>query len=365
MMLDRSNRRLLAVLAAIAVSVFGIAACGSSSEEEKSGEPAASTEHTGSGESSGGKETLIVYSAQGYAPNSVEAFEEETGIPTKLVENSTGPLFARIQAEKASPQWGLFWVDGAEPFASLDEQGMLVKSLEVPALTSLGEKLVPADSSFVPTGITLACAVVYNSKEVSSPPTSWQQLTESTYANKIGMNNPAVSGPTYPCVVGVMKYLGSEAKGKEFFEKLKSNGLKISETNGDTLHLLETGQISIGLIQSSAEIGAAEKVKGLKVAFLPDETVLPSNIGVDASATPEVREEAQKFIDWVLSAPGQKQMKTGDPEGDSLYWPVAAGTQPRPQLPALGPISTQQVDPYEWGKREASINKWFSENIAE
>lgn len=361
-MFGPSHRRLLASAAVIGVSALGVAACGSSEAKNSSSKETTTSSTTAS---SAGKETLIVYSAQGYSPNGVKAFEKETGIPAKLVENSTGPLFARIQAEKADPHWGLFWVDGQEPFASLDEQGMLVKSLEVPKLTSLGEKLVPADRSFVPTGITLACAVIYNSKEVSSPPTTWEQLTESKYAGKIGMNDPAVSGPTYPCIAGVMNYFGSEAKGKEFFEKLKKNGLKISETNGNTLHLLETGQISIGLIQSSAEIGAAEKVKGLKVAFLPKETILPSNIGVDAKATPAVREEAQKFIDWVLSPAGQHQMQIGDPTGDSLYWPVAANTKPLPALPELSMISTQQVDPYTWGKKEAAINKWFSTNIAE
>lgn len=366
-MLGRSNRRLLATVAVLCVTALGVAACGSSeSKTESSGKAAAAAETTTSSSSaSEGKKTLIVYSAQGYSPNSVKAFEQETGIPAKLVENSTGPLFARIQAEKSSPQWGLFWVDGQEPFASLDEQGMLVKNLEVPKLTALGEKVVPPDHSFVPTGITLACAVIYNSKEIKTPPTSWQQLTESKYAGKVGMNNPAISGPTYPCVVGVMNYFGSEAKGKEYFEKLKKNGLKVSETNGATLHLLETGQISIGLIQSSAEIGATEKVKGLKVAFLPKETVLPSNIGIDAKAPPVVREEAQKFISWVLSPAGQKQMKSGDPHGDSLFWPVAANTKPRPELPELSTISTQQVNPYQWGKKEAAINKWFSTNIAE
>lgn len=361
-MFGRSRLRLLTAAAVIGASAIGVAACGSSEAKNSSTKEKTTASSTGS---SSGKQTLLVYSAQGYSPNGVKAFEKETGIPTKLVENSTGPLFARIQAEKSSPQWGLFWVDGAEPFASLDEQGMLVKGLQAPKMSSLGEKLVPADRSFVPTGITLACAVIYNSKEVKTPPTTWQQLTESKYAGKIGMNDPAVSGPTYPCIAGVMNYLGSEAKGKAFFEELKKNGLKISETNGNTLHLLETGQISIGLIQSSAEIGATEKVKGLKVAFLPKETMLPSNIGVDAKASPVVREEAQKFINWVLSPPGQHQMQIGDPYGDSLYWPVAANTKPLPALPELSRISTQQVDPYVWGKKEAAINKWFSENIAE
>jgi iron(III) transport system substrate-binding protein len=350
-------RRFVSIALVAGTSVFALAACGSSSKPSTAQVSAASATS---------KPTLLVYSAQGYSPASVKAFEKDTGTPTKLVENSTGPLEARIQAEKADPQWGLLWVDGNEGFATLDSEGLLKKSLEVPPLSSVGQSLVPADHSFVPTGITLACTIIYNSKEVPNPPSTWQALLESKYAGKIGMNNPAVSGPTFPCVAGVMNYLGGVSQGEAYFQKLKSAGIHISETNGATLHLLETGQIQIGLIQSSAAIGAAKKVPGLKVGYLPKLTILPSAIGIDSKAPPAVQEEAQKFINWVLSPTGQHVMQTGEPEGDSLFWPVAPNTTPLPALPQeLSKISTQELEPYKWGKLEAQINDWFNANIAE
>lgn len=356
-------RRATAGALAAFASVVCIAACGSSESKgsESKGKGSSATAEV----SNKSKPTLIVYSAQGYAPLAVKEFEKQTGTPAKLVENSTGPLLSRIAAEKASPQWGLLWVDGPEAFARLDEEGQLVKNLQEPEFNSTGEALVPKDNSFVPTGVTLGCAMIYNSKEVKEPPTEWQQLTESKYAGKVGMNNPAISGPTYPCVVGVMNLLGGVPQGEKFLEKLKSQGLHVSETNGATLHLLETGQIQIGLIQSSAAIGAAPKIPGAKVAFLPKEAILPSVIGVDSKASAAMREEAQEFITWIMSTAGQKVMKEGDPEGDSLYWPTSANGAPRPQLPALSGISTQTVEPYEWGKQEASINSWFSAHIAQ
>ncbi len=353
---------------AVAACAVAVAACGSSSSSSSTETTSASSTQTATNASetvSNSKPTLLVYSAQGYAPNGVEAFTKETGIPAKLVEDSTGPLLARIQAEKANPQWGLLWVDGNEAFAGLDQQGMLVKHLTVPKLTSTGKSLVPADRSFVPTGLTTACTMIYDSHAVAKPPTDWNQLLESQWAGKVGMNNPAVSGPTYPCVAGLMEYLGGQSQGEAFLEKLKGAGLKVSETNGDTLHLLETGQISIGLIQSSAAIGAEEGVPGLKVAYMPKETLLPSVIGVDSKASPEVQEEAQEFINWVLSPAGQKQMQSGDPEGDSLFWPVVPGIKPLKALPPLSSISTQTVNPYTWGEREEEINSWFNSNIAQ
>ncbi|HEV3033809.1 MAG TPA: extracellular solute-binding protein [Solirubrobacteraceae bacterium] len=352
--------RSVAIALASVATVFAVAACGSSNNStSSSATPAAATSAAGS------KPTLLVYSAQGYSPNGVEAFTKETGIPAKLVEDSTGPLLARIQAEKANPQWGLLWVDGNEAFAELDNQGMLRKGLTVPALTSTGESLLPADHSFVPTGLTTACTMIYNSKAVSSPPTTWQQLLESRWAGKIGMNNPAVSGPTFPCVAGLMNYLGGVSQGETFVKKLKSAGLHVSEANSNTLHLLETGQIDIGLIQSSAAIGAAAKVPGLKVAYLPKMTLLPSVIGVDSKTPPAVQQEAQQFVTWVLSPAGQHQMQIGDPHGDSLYWPVVPGLKPLALLPELSTLSTQTIDPYVWGAREATINNWFNANIAQ
>ena len=355
-MICRPLRSLFIPLAALA-SVFLLAACGGSSKSTPATQAASL--------STASKPTLLVYSAQGYSPNGVKAFEQETGIPTKLVEDSTGPLLARIQAEKANPQWGLLWVDGNEAFAQLDSEGMLKKGLAIPALTSSGQSLLPADKSFAPTGITGACTMIYNSKAVTSPPTSWQQLLESRWSGKVGMNNPAVSGPTFPCVAGLMSYLGGIPQGEAFLQKLKSNGLHVSEANSDTLHLLETGQIDIGLIQSSAAIGAASKTPGLKVAYLPKMTILPSVIGVDAKVPAGVQEEAQKFLTWVLSPAGQHQMQTGDPHGDSLFWPVVPGTKPLALLPELTTLSTQTIDPYTWGAQEAKVNNWFNSNIAQ
>ena len=365
------------------VAALAIGACGSSASTHTtaaaptstatSSAPAASTGsatnvpgadlHANKGAGNG--PTLLVYSAQGYDKNTVAAFTKATGVPTELVDDSTGPLLARIQAEKANPQWGLLWVDGATAFASLDQQGLLEKNLTVPALNATGTEVLPADKSFIPAGITGACTVVYNAKALRTPPTTFQGLLAPSLKGKVGMNDPAVSGPTYPCVAGIMQMMGGVSAGESFLKKLKANGLHVSQTNGDTLHLLTTGQIDVGLIQSSAAIGATLGTPGLKVSYLKGMTALPSAIGVDAKAPAAVKAEAQKFIDYVLSPAGQHQTQTGDPTGDSLYWPTAAHTSPLKALPAYSSLSTQTINPYTWGPREPSINGWFTNNIAQ
>lgn len=309
---------------------------------------------------------LIVYSAQGYDQAMVDAFQKATGIPTKLVDDSTGPLLARIQAEKSNPQWGLVWVDGDEAFAALDQQGMLLKNYEPNVQwTANGQSVLPKDQSYVPTGVTIAGALIYNSSAIKNPPTTWQDLTQPAYKGIVGMNNPAISGPTYPFVAGMMSALGGETAGEQYYSQLKANGLHIFDTNGVTLNALKTGQIKLAIVQSSAAIGAALKDPTLKVAYPSKVTLLPSCIGIDAHVSAQEQKEAEQFAAFVLSPAGQQVMLSGDKTGDSLYWPIVSGVSPQSMLPDLTTLPVQTIDPTIWGPKEAEINKWFTQNIVQ
>ncbi len=351
--------RLLLAAAAMTAGAVGMAACSSSGAAtgSASGTSPASA-------ASSAKVPLVVYSAQGYDSAMTKAFTKATGIPVKLDDNSTGPLLTQIEASKNNPDWGLLWVDGATAFAGLDQQGMLLKGFE-PGVQwdSLGTRSVPADKSYTPTGVTLMAAMVYDKTKVTSPPASWQQLLSPQWKGAVGMNDPSQSGPTYPFIAGMMSYLGGVGAGEHYFSQLKANGLIVHPTNGVTLQALTSGQIKIALVQSSAAIGAALGDKKLAVKYLPPVTLLPSAIGIDAKAPAAEQAEAKKFIEFVLSPQGQKVMQSGDPTGDSLYYPVVQGVAPLPALPPLTSAKTQDINPYSWGPQEGTINTWFDSNI--
>jgi len=307
---------------------------------------------------------LVVYSAQGYDSAMTKAFTKATGIPVKLDDNSTGPLLSQIELSKNNPNWGLLWVDGATAFAGLDQQGLLMKGFEPSvAWNSLGTASVPADKSYTPTGVTLMATLAYNKAKVKNPPTTWQALLSSAWKGQVGMNDPSQSGPTFPFIAGMMNYLGGVSAGENYFNSLKSNRLVIHPTNGPTLQALTSGQINLALVQSSAAIGAALGDKNIGVAYLNPVTLLPSAIGIDAKAPAAEQAEAEKFIEFVLSPAGQKVMQTGDPTGDSLYYPVIQGVNPLPALPSLASTKTQTINPYTWGPQEATINNWFDSDI--
>jgi iron(III) transport system substrate-binding protein len=368
----RTRLRLLAGLSgAVALSVLAVAGCSSSSSSSSasvasSSAPAASTSASASASSSSAAATvpLVLYSAQGYDSAMSKAFTKATGIPVSLDDNSTGPLLTQIEASKNNPKWGLLWVDGATAFAGLDTQGLLLKGFEpTVSWNALGTASVPADKSYVPTGVTIMGIVAYNKTKVANPPTTWQALLSSTWKGQVGMNDPSQSGPTFPLIAGVMNYLGGVSAGEKYFSTLKSNGLVIHPTNGPTLQALTSGQINLALVQSSAAIGATFTDKNIGIEYLNPATLLPSALGIDAKAPAAEQAEAEKFIEYVLSPAGQKVMQSGDPTGDSLYYPVIDGVSPLPALPSLASVKTQTINPYTWGPQEATVNTWFDSNI--
>ncbi len=365
----------VARLGAAATAVAVIAGCGSSTTAKSTSEaPGASSVPSGGQASSSATTSaatpLVVYSAQGYDAPVTKAFTKATGIPVKLVDDSTGPLLTKVAAERNNPQWGALWVDGDTAFASLDKQGQLLSYAPPVQLNAAGQALVPADHSYVPVSTTVMAAMIYNAAKAPGTPATYQDLLSPQYKGLVGMNDPSQSGPTYPFIAGLMNQLGGHsggvAAGENYLRQLKGNGLHVFPTNGDTLHALETGQISYGLIQSSAAAGEVAKVKKSsafdpRVVYLPKSTLLPGVIAIDKAAPPAVQAEAKQLVQFVLSPTGQQAMQQGDPSGDSLFWPVVPGVSP---LPALAPFPAyQKIDPYFWGPLENQVNTFFDSTI--
>ncbi|KJF16061.1 ABC transporter substrate-binding protein [Acidithrix ferrooxidans] len=329
-----------------------LAACGSSASA------------TTSGTSTAAKTPLYLLSSEGYDSAECSAFQKATGIVCKLSDNSTGPTLAEIQATKNNPHWGVAWTDGNAPYAALDLQGMLLKNFEptTGTLTSLGQKLVPPDKSYIPTGLTTAGAFIYNSAIVKTPPQTWQDLLSPQWKGKVGMNNPAVDGPSYPILASLFKSLGGVSQGEAFMTKLKANGFYVS-SNSIADDLL-AGKVEIAIGQNTSGLGRAFKNPNIKVYYPNPSAALPSTMAIDGKASAGEIADAKAFANFVYSPAGQKVMLSGDPQGDSQFFPIIQGSVARSNVPAASSIPFSFPNPYKWGPLEASINTWFTTNVA-
>jgi len=309
---------------------------------------------------------LTVYSAQGYDSDATKAFQKQTGITTKLVDDSTGNLLAKIAAEGSNPQWDVAWFDGNVTMQTLDDQKQLLKwnASSAANLTDEGKKYVASDNSYYPTGITTVGAIAYNTKHVPAAglPTDWNDLLKPAYKNLVAMNDPAYSGPTYPLVAGVSQLMGGEDQGKAFFTKLKANGLKNFQTNDPTLNSVETGAREFGIVQDSAIYSAIKAGQPLGIIYPTSGVVgLPGVIGVSANGKHQGC--AQQFVNWVLSADGQTVMTHHDPtDGDTYFIPVVKNTTPVVSRKVDG-ITLITLDVPKWAGVEAELKQWFHSNI--
>lgn len=307
--------------------------------------------------------TLRVYAAFGYDHAVAQAFTKATGIPVDLVHLSTGPLQARVQAEGPRPQWDVVWFDGDTAMRDMASRHLLACGW-TPRVDydTAGMALVPADRCYLPVGLTYAGALLVNTRRVGTLPATWSDLGSPALRGKVGMNNPAISGPTFPFVAGILQHDGMQA-GQAWFEHLKANGLKVYPTNSVTLRALQYGQIDVAVVQSSAALGFAQREAHLRVLTPAPVAELPSDIAIGAHVRGAERLQARRFVEFVLSPAGQRAMQQGDPSADSNYQPLLRGVAPLPALARLTVRDPQRLDPAIWGAREASVDQWFSSHV--
>lgn len=302
---------------------------------------------------------LILYSAEDYSTAAAHAFAARSGVPVTVVSLSTGALLARIAAEGNRPHWNLAWFDGAESAAGLAAAhltGVVHADLD---WNRLGRRLVPADEHWVPTGITLAGVFVVPEARYSGAPRTWRAL--ASWHGRIGMNNPAISGPAFPILAALLEAGGGWPAGKSFVRTLVHNGMHIYAKNSNTLAALNVGNIDLALVQSSAGFAFAHAHPGFRV-LVPDPAVaLPSVIVVPRGLSGRRRTAVLRFVRYVMS-PGGQAVRMGQGEADSLYWPLTRSvSRPRDDdlLPPV-PVAVTVTDARNWGRRQAAMGRWFS-----
>lgn len=307
---------------------------------------------------------LVLYSAVDYGPGVARAFTKQTGIPVKVVELSTGALLARVFAEGRHPNWSLVWFDGDQAAVALDHAGLLAPDT-LPGLpwTTLGHSILPADGSYTPTGVTLAGVFIYRPKDLARPPIGWTGLLSPAMKDRFGMDNPTISGPTYPLFAGLLAQSGGWPEGKAFVLALKKNGLHIYPKNTNTLAALRAGDIELAVTQSSAAWNVATKYPGFKVRVPKPAFLLPSVIAAAKSLDSKTLAEARRFIRFTMSPAVQKlRLTKGGP--DSFYWPITTNAPPpRKALPPLASLTLKTLNPATWGVREAAINGWIDKAV--
>jgi iron(III) transport system substrate-binding protein len=256
-------------------------------------------------------EDLVVYTAleDDQLAEYKAAFEaENSDIQISWVRDSTGPITARLLAEKSNRQADAIWGLAATSLLILDKEGMLEGYAPAGA-----EVLKPGfkDAASPPKWIGMdawASAICYNVPEGQAKgvpqPASWADLLKPEYKGHIVMSNPASSGTGYLTVSAILQLMGEE-KGWAYLDGLHQNINTYMHSGSKPCVSTAKGEYIAGI--SFAYRGVQEKNKGA-----PIEIVLPSEgIGWDMEAAAiltgtQKLDAAKKLMDFAASEEANK-----------------------------------------------------------
>lgn len=289
-----------------------------------------------------------------------DRFKTDTGRDAEIVQMSGGELLARIAAEASNPQWDIIIFNGSNALQALDDKGQLKRMVEprnLANLNEIGQKQLPQTKAWFPIGLAASCVLAYRKDMTETPPASFEDLANEKYAGKVGMADPAVAAPAYPCVAQLFYAMGDE-KAREMFGGYFNNGLRVFRTNGPVGRALEAGDISVALLTS--QVAYTLKNKGAPIEILWPDNGAPGSVrGVGIQAKTKRPEAAQTFVEWMLEPTTQKYLQ--DSSGaDGLFEATVTGAGRRADGPPEGSIYS--VAPAAFAaQQEEAIKSWFAD----
>ncbi|WP_372424525.1 extracellular solute-binding protein [Salinarimonas chemoclinalis] len=289
-----------------------------------------------------------------------ERFEADTGREIDVVQMSGGELLARIAAEASNPQWDALIFNGSYVMHGLDLQEQLLRGV-TPAnldnLNEIGRTYLPESLSWFPIGLSSSCVMLYRTDLVENPPATFEDLADPRFNGMVGMADPAVAAPAYPCVAQFFHARGFEdAQG--LFSSLFENGLRVFRTNGPVGRAIASGDVSVALITS--QVAFSLKATGAPVEVVWPEEGAPGSVrGVAIQARTARPEGAKAFVEWLLEPATQTYLAQAVPS-DGLFEPTVVGAERRADGPPEGAVYRVAPDAFAVEHEEA-IKTWFAD----
>ncbi len=150
------------------------------------------------------KNVVTVYSADGLKGENGDGwydrvfkdFEKETGIKVEYVEGGSGEMVQRAAREKRNPQADVLVT--LPPFIQqADGKGLLQKYTPKGA-----DQVSGADKAANGTWTAVVnnyFGFIHNTKELKPAPTTWEELLDGKYRNKLQYSTPASPETAPPC----------------------------------------------------------------------------------------------------------------------------------------------------------------------
>ncbi len=209
-----------------------------------------------------------------------------------------GKLMAKIAAERQAGKMtvDVLWHSEVPDFYQLKKEGMLEKYIS-PESKEIRSPVKDPEGYFTPARLG-TLAIAYNTKKVTNPPLSWQDLLDARFKNGVGIANPSLSGTSFVSISLIVNNIGWD-----YIEKLGKNGAKIGQGSGQVVDDTASGDLLATLAPDYIAIDKMQKGANMGLVYPKEMLVIPSPVAI-IKGTPN-KKAAEKFIDFLLSKEGQ------------------------------------------------------------
>jgi iron(III) transport system substrate-binding protein len=308
------------------------------------------------------KDEVVVYVSEDrvFSEPVLRDFERDTGIRVKPVYDteetkSTGAM-NRLIAEKNNPQADVYWANEPIRAVVLKQRGI---STPYFSPSAQGIPSTFKDPHGYWTGFSARARVlIVNTQE--NTPFSIMNYIDDQWKDKAVIANP-LFGTTTSWVASLFVVWGDQ-KAQEFMERMKSNGVKISASNGESTTLVLNREFAFSLVDSDDSTNAIRSGKQVKQVY-PDQDndglgclVLPNAVVlIKDGPNPD---NGKKLIDYLLSPDTERKLAFAD----CAQIPLHKGVETPPDVKKIENIKTMNVD-YEKVARKLQdiqqfLKKW-------
>ncbi len=300
----------------------------------------------------GGSDTLTVYSGREeelVAPL-FEAFSDETGIDVEVRYGDSAELAATIAEEGESSPADVFFAQDPGSLGSVEEQ---LAALPGEILDRVDHRFRDADGRWVGTS-GRSRVIAYNTEALAEEdvPDSVFELTAPRWKGRIGI---APTNASFQAFVTAMRLSLGDGRTREWLLDLKANDPREYEKNTPIVEAVAAGEIDLGLVNHYYLYLVKEEQPDAPVAnhFLEpgDPGALVSVAGAGVLASSDAREEAERFVEFLLSDEGQRFYVD---EAEEAEYPLVSGIEPKEGLPPLDELEGPNVDLTAFGAELAA-----------
>ncbi|MFD7491478.1 2-aminoethylphosphonate ABC transporter substrate-binding protein [Streptomyces sp. NPDC059832] len=263
------------------------------------------------------EKVVTVYSADGLKGENGDGwydkvfkdFEKKTGIKVKYVEGGSGEMVQRAVREKSNTQADVLVT--LPPFIQqADSKGLL--TAYAPAGSDQVDGADKASDSKWTSVVNNYFGFIYNKKELKSAPTTWEELLDGKFKNKIQYSTPGVAGDGTAVLIKAMHDFGGKEPAMAYLKKLQANNVGPSASTGKLAPKVDKGELLAANGDVQMNFAQSKDMPNLGIWFPAKQGgksttfALPYAAGLVNKAPHS--DNGKKLLDFMLSEQAQKDV---------------------------------------------------------